>query len=246
MFIVFPRTVFSGREEMTEHSIEDYLYLQYLDCSLKILSSYATKDPFSSIHQSYGTSDDLSDMSMFYLYSKLDYHNSTLRNSGVLHVDVFPRRIDQKKIVGGDAARKSPQAMLPKVLTEYWVQFACDCLNKSRAKIILVTDNSALKVYLRDLKRRSIEHTSVWACGQMRDLVEMLIAIKEHAPGSSAISRLIIATFHPEAFGRLRARVPVNMQRRLAARERLINFVTAVVHDDTHLLSYLSSTPYYS
>jgi hypothetical protein len=31
MFIVFYRTVFSGREEMTEHSIEDYLYLQYLD-----------------------------------------------------------------------------------------------------------------------------------------------------------------------------------------------------------------------
>jgi hypothetical protein len=65
-----------------------------------ILSSYSARDERSTVNLEYGTVDDLSNVSILQLYAKLSLHKATVRPTGPLHVDVFPRRLDRKILPG--------------------------------------------------------------------------------------------------------------------------------------------------
>ena len=98
---------------------------------LLVLSSYPPKDPKSTVHLSYGTTNDLSNISMFFLYTKLGFNNATMRSSGMLHVDVFSRRTDRMVTIGSGipVIQKMPQ-----VLREFWAEWAFLCLARSIVK----------------------------------------------------------------------------------------------------------------
>ena len=60
------------------------------DDSLMVLSSYPTADVNSTVHLPYGTIDDMSNPSIWLLYSKMGFHVADIREHSMFHVDVFP------------------------------------------------------------------------------------------------------------------------------------------------------------
>jgi hypothetical protein len=61
-----------------------------------MLSSYPTSDLSSTVHHSYATVNDMSNISMSKLLIKLEFNVVNVRKTGTLIVDVFPRRLDRK------------------------------------------------------------------------------------------------------------------------------------------------------
>ncbi len=61
---------------------------------LLLISLYPIKDPLSTVHLRYGINNSLSNICMWTICAKLGFHLPSIRSSGMLHIKVFPRRID--------------------------------------------------------------------------------------------------------------------------------------------------------
>jgi hypothetical protein len=98
---------------MDEHSL--CKFNGHLEDTLLFVSSYPTAAPSASVHNRYGTVDDLSNLCMFLLYAKFGFHHAQLRKHGVMHVDIMARRIDRKKVPSGSNSlgplRKLPNSL---------------------------------------------------------------------------------------------------------------------------------------
>jgi hypothetical protein len=91
---------------------------------------------------------------------------------------------------------------LPKNPVRHWGQFAMDCLNKSKAKVVLIACEAATLTYLDHIREEGVNHTLIWIFGTRRYESKTPVAIKEYVRGTvkEVISRLLIVTAHPEAF----------------------------------------------
>lgn len=101
-------------------------------------------DPESRVHLEYGTKMDLSNLSMARLYTKLGFHVGDLRKTGMLHVNVFPRRLDRKAMLGND---DSILTRLPKPLLDLRETFYFECLTKSKALLMITSGRSGYTGY---------------------------------------------------------------------------------------------------
>ncbi|KAI4928326.1 uncharacterized protein J4E92_005811 [Alternaria infectoria] len=108
--------------------------------SLMVLSSYPTADVNSTVHLAYGTNDDMSNQSMWLLYSKIGFHVADIREHSMFHVDVFPWRLNRKTVPEGDSSL-SLLRQLPADLREYWATAAQAFIRISESRILLVVGN---------------------------------------------------------------------------------------------------------
>jgi hypothetical protein len=154
--------------------------------AVMVLSSYPTKDPRSTVHVEYGTVDDLWKISMFLLYAKLGLHKANSRSTGVFHLDIFPRRLDRKQMLYADDVL----ATIPKVLWQYWANYADQLLAASSARIIIVAGHSACKHYQGNLTENNVEHQVFWIPGFRRHIFEIPAArIERNEEAKSLASR---------------------------------------------------------
>ncbi|KAI4655854.1 hypothetical protein J4E93_000570 [Alternaria ventricosa] len=70
--------------------------------TLLLISSYPTASEEGSVHNRYGTVDDMSNVCMWMLYAKSGYHMADLRSHGVTRIDIMARRLDRNLIPGSD------------------------------------------------------------------------------------------------------------------------------------------------
>ena len=214
-----------------------------LDDTLMIVSSYPTADPRSTVHLRYGTVDDLSNASMWTFYSKLGYHVATIRDHGLLHVDVCPMRNDRKLVAGGDSSM-SLLRQLPADVREFWDSAAYVFIRLSNSKVALIVGNVAIRSYTLYLKLMAIPHTTVWVFGKKRYASEIPLAWLETSANGGVINRICFAIHHLEAFNRNRGLVVTNVQRKYAFRERIIDYCQAKMFGRIHLPCFLSTTAY--
>lgn len=95
---------------------------------LLVLVSYPTAHPTSTVHFEYGMTNDLSSSLMSRLYTKLGYHVADYRKTGMLHVDIFPRRLD-RNVFQGDK-----DAILTLMLHPYYGRLLYDIRRRSKVK----------------------------------------------------------------------------------------------------------------
>ena len=67
---------------------------------LMVIYSYPTFDPTSSVHLSYSTANYMSDESMSSLLVELGFNMANVRTTVMFLMDVFPRRLDRKTMIG--------------------------------------------------------------------------------------------------------------------------------------------------
>jgi len=70
--------------------------------TLLLISSCPTASEEGSVHNHYGTVDDISNVCMWMLYAKFGYHVADLRSHAVMHIDIMARRLDRNLIPGSD------------------------------------------------------------------------------------------------------------------------------------------------
>jgi hypothetical protein len=143
-----------------------------LSSTLMVLGSYPTMDPHSTVLLEYSTTDDLSNVSMFMLYAKLGLHKANVQKSGVLHVDLFPRRIDRKQIHGNDCMMSS----ISKVLRRFWEQQTDRLLAASSSCVLIVCGHLASERYQDYLSQSKMKHEIVWVTGARRHITKIFAA----------------------------------------------------------------------
>lgn len=74
-----------------------------------VVTSYPTEDEESTVHICYGVVGDKSNPSMSWLYTKLGYNNEVTHTSYMIHVNIFPRRLDPKEIDTEDSLSAKSQ-----------------------------------------------------------------------------------------------------------------------------------------
>ncbi|KAI4680921.1 uncharacterized protein J4E88_005425 [Alternaria novae-zelandiae] len=209
--------------------------------SLMVLSSYPTADVNLTVHLAYGTIDDMSNPSMWLLYSKMGFHVADIREHSMFHVDVFPQRIDRKTVPGGEATLFRA-GTLPTQLRRHWQEYAFKIISCSEAKVLLVVGGIAAKAYMTYIQENEIEHTVLWTFGKKRFEQEIPLAWLQFEAGK--IRRLAFAIPHPEAFSRNRASVLTDIQRKFAFRERIFDYCLVQLFGKIHLPCFLSTTGY--
>jgi hypothetical protein len=124
-----------------------------MEAPLTFLSSYPTKHPGSTVHMDDATVNDLSNICMFYLYTKLGFHRVNLRASSMLHLDLFPRRLDRVKMGSGLLLR-----IVGSVLRKYCEHAEMNLLAQSKALLLLLlVSNSTAGAYAHYVKRTGIK-----------------------------------------------------------------------------------------
>ncbi len=126
------------------------------DDPLLVISSYPTSDPATSVHLEYGTTNDMSNPCMARLYTKLGLHQAELRSTGLFHVDIFPRRLNRKKIAGNNG---SILGRVPVELLRFRKEFSFQCIKMSCARIALIFGHSANTAYQSFLKKHKKHFT---------------------------------------------------------------------------------------
>ncbi|CAO2656299.1 Nn.00g051020.m01.CDS01 [Neocucurbitaria sp. VM-36] len=209
------------------------------DDPLLVLSSYPTADPASTVHLDYGIANDLSNSSMSRLYTKLGFHVAGYRTTGMLHVDIFPRRLDRKVILGNDYLVLT---RVPKALLRIWEQFTFKCLDRSGARVSIVSGHAAACAYQMYLEERSIPHDLLWLYECQRSRHELPCGcIEWNDDGKTTIRRLTLIVYHPESFSRQRGYILTNLHRNIAFRERLFDYVSVLLYGEAHLPTFLST-----
>jgi len=169
-----------------------------LDDPLLVVSSYPTNDPMSTVHLAYGTTNDMSSICMFMMYMKLGLHNATTQPHGMLHIDIFPRRVDRKSIPGATVSRKSVMRTIQKVLREYWETSAFEYIAWSNARVGIVFGHWASESYQTYLKLARIPHDTIWLTGRRRHHEELPCACVEYSHDGKNIQRIMFGVFHTE------------------------------------------------
>ena len=92
------------------------------------------------------------------LYSKLGLHLKSLRPTGALHIDVFPRRIDRDHIDGlGNVIDE-----IRTNLRLFWRCVAQEWLARSHAKVALLVGAAAVTTYVSYLDADQVQHQEIW------------------------------------------------------------------------------------
>ncbi|KAI4674912.1 hypothetical protein J4E81_011156, partial [Alternaria sp. BMP 2799] len=209
--------------------------------TLLIVSSYPTARVGSTVHQSYGTTMDMSNVSMFMLYAKLGHHVSSIRHHGALHLNLYPRRINRKLVPTGQGVL----AKLPAQLREYWTSFAHELIDSSHSKVALLVGSAGIATYVAYLKANKIESKEMWVSGS-NDHVHH----KEHPSAwleydvNGNIRRIAFGVPHPEFYNRFRGTVVTHKVRANAIKERLVDYVKVLLWNDADLQTFLSTTTY--
>ncbi|KAI4922049.1 hypothetical protein J4E90_000477 [Alternaria incomplexa] len=122
--------------------------------TLLIVSSYPTAKEDSTVHRSYGTTLDISNESMFMIYTKLGHHVSSIRDHGALHLDVFPRRVNRNLALGlGNIVDQ-----VPTNLGMYWKLVVRQLIELSHSKLALLVGSAGVATYVDYLKQNNIRH----------------------------------------------------------------------------------------
>lgn len=122
--------------------------------TLLIVTSYPTARMGSTVHRSYGTTIDMSNVSLFMLYAKLGHNVSSIRNHSALHLNLYPRRINRKLVPTGQGVLEK----LPAQLRKYWTSFAHELMDKSHSKLALLVGSAGIATYVDYLKQNNIRH----------------------------------------------------------------------------------------
>jgi len=209
---------------------------------LMMISSYPTADEKSTVHLEYATVNDLSNIGMSQLYVKAGYHDVQTRKTGMLHMVIFPRRLDRKKVLSSSAGVLNN---MPRVLRILWQTFAVHCIQLSKAVVVCVSGHSANQLYRAWLKEQNIAHNIIWAFGIKRTEHKLPIAIQGFTDDTQTrMSRLVLVVYRIEAFTRTRTQRPTDMQRNMVMRERFLDFANVLIHQSAPLQPLLSTGAY--
>jgi hypothetical protein len=206
---------------------------------LVVVSSYRTNAATSTLHRQYATVNDLSNIYIFYLYSKLNFHQEGIQKSSMLYIGIFLRRIDR---------RQRALDALPFTLRDYWEEVPMDTFYmSSKVPVVLLSGQSAVDAYIRYVARNKISSTPIPSgktiSRSMRYPLGWLETLRK-PDGSNIVFRLVLCVPHPESFIRRRGWTITDDIRTLAISERLIDWVVVRVHGNPHLLGLLSSMTY--
>ncbi|KAH4060038.1 hypothetical protein HBI81_232850 [Parastagonospora nodorum] len=89
-----PGPLLQGLTMPPEHLVKP---IEDISSPIVAFVSYPTKDKTSTMHIDWATVDDMTNMCMYLLDTKLSLHK-VLVGPGILHIDIFPRRIDHCQI----------------------------------------------------------------------------------------------------------------------------------------------------
>ncbi|KAF2130275.1 hypothetical protein P153DRAFT_356070 [Dothidotthia symphoricarpi CBS 119687] len=125
--------------------------------------------------------------------------DSPLLVSQFLHIDVYPRRLDRKKIClpGKDW---DVLGYVPKENRSYWEAWAADMITKSKARIVLIAGRSTLEMYRRYILSNHIDVEEVFCAGTSLDKP---VAFREFKNKDGY--RLVLCSLHLEGFWRRKA-----------------------------------------
>lgn len=146
----------TGFEKAPSHTVKPF---GSLNDSLLCISSYPTLDALSTVHLDYGIVADMSNQSIARLYTKLGLHVATMRFRGTLHVDIFPRRIDRRLVLGNHGTILYRQ---PPEFQQHWRHFALTCIEQYTACVALLTGHAVSQVYKQHLLDAGKHHDVIW------------------------------------------------------------------------------------
>jgi hypothetical protein len=126
-----------------------------------IISSYPTGRIDSTVHPMYGTTLDLSNISMLMLYAKLGLHLASLRQHGALHLNASPRRINRQFVPTGQQVLEK----IPVELWDYWKGIVHGLINTSESKIALLVGAAGVSSYVTYLEDNNVHHREIWPSG---------------------------------------------------------------------------------
>jgi hypothetical protein len=152
---LLPDPLPTGLDMRTEGAVKP---MGSLDDPVMIFSSYPTADPKSTVHMAFGTVSDMSNQSMARLLVKIGFHVANLRSSGMFMVDAFSRRLDRKQIRGNS---DNVLDQVSQLLQTYWQTFAFICLDRLRARVLIILGGTGFAEYIRYLRERGITHKEV-------------------------------------------------------------------------------------
>jgi hypothetical protein len=161
-------------------------------------------------------------LKQFYPFTVLQVgiHRHVLLNSSLLHLDVFPPRLNrtEKEVV-------HPLPHIPSTLRKYWEDRSMDLLAKSKALVLILLGDSASKAYTRYTKHNSITSTVI-PCSILPLLktTRPVYSFKpmRRASGEHTNTCFVSRIPYPELFMRYMSFVIGNDSRALAISERLI------------------------
>jgi hypothetical protein len=133
-----------------------------LQAPVAVLCSYPTLDANSAVQLDFATIDDISNQSSFTLYCKLGYNKLNIQATELLHLDVFPRRLNRKQIFG---PATSVLSKVPQALTQYWESHTDMLLKMAAAPVAIVAGHTALQYYEKYLRRNEVRHETIWLTG---------------------------------------------------------------------------------
>jgi hypothetical protein len=109
-----------------------------LQAPVAVLCSYPTLDANSTVQLDFATIDDISNQSISTLYCKLEYNKLNIQPTELVHLNMFPRRLDRKQILGSVTSALSK---VPKFLTQYWESHTDTLLKMAAASPMLSFDH---------------------------------------------------------------------------------------------------------
>ncbi|KAH3941317.1 hypothetical protein HBH98_222750 [Parastagonospora nodorum] len=134
-----------------------------LQAPMVILSSYPTEDPTSTLHLDYAI-DDMTNVCMLARYARLGLHKKTTK-TGILHVNIIPRRTDRKRFIGGGSSG-SLMRQLSERLQTHCHNASNDLLDQAADKIILVLGHTARRFYDERLSKPEKPFKQIYLAGQ--------------------------------------------------------------------------------
>lgn len=163
---------------------------------------------------------------MFLLYAKLGFYRADLRPCGMLHVDIFPRRLLDRKLVPDGGV--GPEKLLTKVspaLTRYWESSTFRCVAASKAPVAVALSRAAQATYGRYLEQHGVVHDVLWLGDQQRHKDESPAGWIEYTvdAGHLFVKRVTLASYHPQSFIRNRAIQTTGGMQLHSYRERLVD-----------------------
>jgi hypothetical protein len=205
-----------------------------------VLSPYPTADPDSTIHPNFATVNDMSNSSIARLLVKLSFRVANFRTTGVCMVEVFSRRLDCKTMLG-NSDRVLYQA--PKLLRQFWMDFAFSCLDLSTAWVLLLVGGTAYEEedYVTYLEEREVVYEKIHFLSATK---ELSVAVKEYESDGVTTTRLAVIIFHPERFARDKSAVQTESKMMGAFRERLIDYATTLLYGEPHMQTFFTSCNY--
>jgi hypothetical protein len=205
---------------------------------LFVLSSYLADH--TTMHQRYGRVNDLSTVCMSTLYKKAGLGQMG-RQSDMLHLDIFPRRLNRNEML---PARRV-FSLVPSALLQYSENVAVNAIELLEASVILNMGEYAARVYAKSLVARRLRYRVIPTTLRLKKSTVRGWFEFATVDGSEVLSRIVLNAPHPEAFVRDRGYDINKVCRAIATQERLIDYAMVIVYSQPNMLAYLSTMAYF-